>query len=52
MENYSLSDIRSVLDGNTSSFGGSKEILESRYTTQIGFQGLSAQMAQLEHIGL
>ena len=91
MENYSLSDIRSVLDGNTSSFGGSsgflwviliflfflafnrgglfgnnetsglaqverdvlqtscntqKEILENRYTTQIGFQGLSAQMAQ------
>lgn len=91
MENYSLSDIKSVLDGNTTSFGGSsgflwviliflfflafnrgglfgnnetsgltqverdvlqsscttqKEILESRYTTQLGFQGLSAQMAQ------
>lgn len=95
MENYSLSDIRSVVDAN-SSFGGTngflwviliflfflgfnrgglfgngydayaansglsqierdvlntscstqKEILESRYTTQLGFQNISAQMAQ------
>lgn len=92
MENYSLSDIRSVVDGN-SGFGGSngflwviliflfflgfnrgglfgngyegynglsqierdvlntscntqKEVLESRYTTQLGFQSIGAQMAQ------
>ena len=92
MENYSLSDIRSVVDAN-SSFGGTngflwviliflfflgfnrgglfgngyegynglsqierdvlntscntqKEVLESRYTTQLGFQNISAQMAQ------
>lgn len=92
METYSLSDIKSVVDGNASSFGGTngflwviliflfflafnnggglfgngnqgglaqverdvlqtscstqKEILESRYTTQLGFQSLGAQMAE------
>lgn len=92
MDNYSLSDIKSVVDGNDGMFGGSggfgwliilllffgfgngggffgnrpyeagaisdlerdvlngnaatqKEIIESRYTTQLGFQASQAQMS-------
>ena len=39
-----ISDLeRDVLNGNSAT---QKEILESRYTTQLGFQGIQAQMAQ------
>lgn len=92
METYSLSDIKSVIDGGTGTFGGNngflwviliflfflgfnggglfgnnnyasnglsqierdvlqtsastqKEVIESRYTTQLGFQNIAAEMA-------
>lgn len=42
--NFNLSQVeRDVLETSAST---QREILDSRYTTQIGFQGLSAQMAQ------